>query len=91
MSVRIVALEFFFNQVIEVRKDGIVLWAHPAEVGALGDAELVIQLGQHDLDGVDVCVAEILVGPEKVLEEGNMLRELGGLAKGLGWIKFRFM
>ena len=83
VTVGIVGLEFLLNEIVEVGENGIVLRAHPVEVGALGDAELAIQLGQHDLDGVDVGVAEILVGPEKVLEEGDMLRQKGAFAKGL--------
>gem|GEM_PF-2183805 len=82
VTVGIVGLEFLLNEIVEVGENGIVLRAHPVEVGALGDAELAIQLGQHDLDGVDVCVAEILVGPEKVLEEGDVLGQQGAFAKG---------
>ena len=82
MSVRIVALEFFFNQVIEVRKDRIVLWPHATEVGSLRDTPLGVELGHHDLNGVDVRVAEILIGPEEVLEKGNMLRQQGAFAEG---------
>ena len=83
VTVGIVGLEFLLNEIVEVGQDGIVLRAHPAEVGLLVDAEFPIQLGQHDLDGIDVCVAEILVGPEKVLEEGDVLRQQGAFAKGL--------
>ena len=82
VTVGVVGLKFLLDEIVEVGEDGIVLRAHPAEVGALGDAELMIQLGQHDLDGVDVCVAEILVGPEKVLEEGDVLGQQGAFAKG---------
>ena len=79
----VVGLELLLNQVIEVGKDGIVLRAHPAEVGLLVDAEFPIQLGQHDLDGIDMRVAEILIGPEEVLQEGDVLGQQGAFAKGL--------
>ena len=79
----VVGLVLLLNQVIQVGEDGIVCRAHPAEVGALGDAELLVQLGQHDLDGVDVRVAEILVGTEEVFQEGDVLCQQGAFAEGL--------
>ena len=82
MGVGIVVLEFFFDQVIEVREDWIVLWPHATEVGSLRDTPLGVELGHHDLNGVDVRVAEILIGPEEVLEKGNMLRQQGAFAEG---------
>ena len=82
MGVGIVAFEFFFDQVIEVREDRIVLRSHSAEVAPLRDTPFCVELGHHDLDGVNVHIAEILVGTEKVLEEGNMLCQQSAFAEG---------
>ena len=79
----IVVFEFLLDEVVQIGENGIVLRTHPAEVGALGDAKLLIQLGQHDLNGIDMRVAEILIGPEEVLQEGDVLGQQGAFAKGL--------
>ena len=49
-----------------VREDGIVIGFQTAEVGAVGNAKLSIELGQYDFDGVDVCIQEVLIGMEEV-------------------------
>ena len=67
MGVGIVVLEFFFDQVIEVGEDWVVLRSHAAEVGSLCDAPFRVELGYHDLNGVDMGITEILIGPEEVL------------------------
>ena len=79
----VVGLVLLLNQVIQVGENGIVCGAHPAEVGTLGDTKLLVQLGQHDLDGVDMGIAEILVGTEKVFQEGDVLCQQGAFAEGL--------
>ena len=83
MLTDIVVFEFLLDEVVKVGENGIVLRTHPAEVGALGDAELLIQLGQHDLNGIDMRIAEILIGPEEVLQERDVLGQQGAFAKGL--------
>ena len=82
MSVWIVAFEFFFDQVIEVREDRIVFRSHAAEVASLRDSPFRIELGHHNLNGVDVGIAEILIGSEEVLEKGNMLCQQSAFAEG---------
>ena len=82
MGVGIVAFEFFFDQVIEVRKDRIVFRSHAAEVASLRDSPFRIELGHHNLNGVDVGIAEILIGSEEVLEKGNMLCQQSAFAEG---------
>ena len=82
MGVGIVVLEFFFDQVIEVGEDRIVLRPHAAEVGLLRDTPLGVELGYHDLNGVDMGITEILIGPEEVLEKGYMLRQQSAFAEG---------
>ena len=47
------------------------------------DAEPGIQLGQQDLNGVDLHIREILIGPEEVLQKRDVPRQQGGLAKGI--------
>ncbi len=44
MSVWIVAFEFFFDQVIEVRENRIVLRSHAAEVASLRDTPFCVEL-----------------------------------------------
>ena len=83
MGVGIVAFEFFFDQVIEVREDRIVFRSHAAEVASLRDSPFRIELGYHNLNGVDVGIAEILIGPEEVFEKGNMLCQQSAFAEGL--------
>ncbi len=48
------------------------------------EAPLFVQPLQHQLNGVDVPVAEILIGPKEVLQEGDVLTEAGPLAKSGG-------
>ena len=78
----VIAFVLRLDQVIEIREDGIVLRAHTAEIGPLCDAPFSIQLGEHDLNGVDMGIREILVGAEEVLEEGNVLRQQGAFSEG---------
>ena len=82
MGVGIVAFEFFFDQVIEIRENRIVLRAHTAEIGPLCDAPFRVELGYHDLNGVDMGIREILVGAKEVLEEGNVLCQQGAFSEG---------
>ena len=89
MSVRIVAFEFFFDQVIEVREDRIVFRSHAAEVASLRDSPFRIELGHHNLNGVDVGIAEILIGSEEVLEKGNMLCQQSAFCGRLPALPYR--
>ena len=81
----IVRVKLLLHQVVEVGEDGVVLRAHLRKVGVLGDAELLVQLGEHDFDGVDVGIAEILVGSEEVFQEGDVLSQHGIAQKGFGY------
>ena len=78
----VIAFVLRLDQVIEIREDGVVLRAHTAEIGPLCDAPFLIQLGEHDLNGVDMGIREILVGAEEVLEEGNVLCQQGAFSEG---------
>ena len=49
-----------------------------------------VQPLQHQLDGVDVPVREVLVGAEKVFQEGDVLAQAGLLAEGKGGVRLRF-
>ena len=78
----VIAFVLRLDQVIEVGEDGVVLRAHTAEIGALCDAPFLIQFREHDLDGVNVSIAEILIGAEEILEEGNVLCQQGAFSEG---------
>ena len=52
----VIAFVLRLDQVIEIREDGVVLRAHTAEIGPLCDAPFPIQLGEHDLNGVDMGI-----------------------------------
>ena len=84
VSVRIIPLILLLNKVIEVRKDGVSLRLQAAEVSGIADAPLFIQAANHNLNGINVPVAEIFVGAEKVLEEGDVLTQPCGLAERFG-------
>ena len=45
-------------------------------------APVLIQPLQHQFNSVDVPVAEILVSPEEVLQEGDVLAQAGALPEG---------
>ena len=68
---------------VQVGQDGVVLRLELAEVCSLRDAPLAVQLGQHDLNGIQLRVGEFLVGAEEVLQEGDVPRQQCGLAEGL--------
>ena len=82
VSGHVIAFVLRLDQVIEVGEGWIALRPHPAEVGTVCDAPFPIQLGEHDLNGVDMGIREILVGAEEVLEEGNVLRQQGAFSEG---------
>ena len=48
------------------------------------DAPLAVQPLQHQLNGVDMPVREILVGAEKILQKRDVLTEPGMLPEGGG-------
>lgn len=77
----VVAVEFFLAQLIEVLHDWEVRGLLRAVVGGVGDAEAGIQLGEQNLNGVDLRIGEVLVAAEEVLEEGDMLGEPRNLLK----------
>ena len=66
---------------VEVREDGKILGPHGLKVCVVVQAPGLVQPLQHQINGVDVPVGEILVGAEEVLQEGDMLTETGPLAK----------
>lgn len=73
MRFGMIVFELIFDQVIEIRENGIIFCLHPSKVAPVRDIPFLIQLRQHDLDGVDVSIAEIFIGAEKVLEERDVL------------------
>ena len=61
----VVAVEFFLAQLVEVLHDREVRGLLRAVVGGVGDAEAGIQLGEQNLNGVDLRIGEILIAAEK--------------------------
>lgn len=78
----VVAVKLFLAQLIEVLHDREVRGLLGAVVGGVGDAEAVVQLGEQDLDGVDLRIGKILVAAEEVLEEGDVLGQPRNLLEG---------
>ena len=58
---------------VQILRNGPVLRPHGREVRLVRNAPFPVQLLQHQLQGIDLLVGEGLVGPEKVLEEGDVL------------------
>lgn len=79
----VVAVEFFLAQLVEVLHDWEVRGLLGAVVGGVSNAEAGIQLGEQDLDGVDLRIGEVLVAAEEIFQEGNMLRQPCDLLEGL--------
>ena len=65
-SLAVIGHEFFLAQLIEIAHNGIVGWLQLAVIGAVGDSEPGVQLGQQDFNGVDLRVCKILVTSKKV-------------------------
>ena len=80
----VVGHEFFLAELIKVLHDGIVGRFEFTVVGAVGDAESGVELGEQYLDGVDLRIGEILVAAEEVLEEGDVLTQSCYLLEGVG-------
>ena len=73
LSLLIVAVEFFLAQLIEILHNGKVRGALGAVIGGIGNSEPSVQLGQQNLNGINLRVVEILVGPEEIFQERNVL------------------
>ena len=73
--------QFVIDERVQVGQDGIVLRLELTEVRFFRDAPLLIQLGQHDLDGIQLRVGELLVGAKEILQEGDVSRQQCGLAE----------
>ena len=65
--------ETFLFYLIQFLHDWEVRGLLCAVVGGVGNAKACVQLGEQNLDGVDLRVREILVAAEEVLEEGDVL------------------
>ena len=58
---------------VQILRNGPVLRPHGREVCLVRNAPFPVQPLQHQLQGIHLLVGEGLVGPEKVLEEGDVL------------------
>ena len=65
-------------------------WSPSGEVGVIAQAPLAVERFQHQLDGVDVPLREVLVGAEKVLEERDVLTEPRAFLKRFGSVGIIF-
>ena len=74
------------NNVIQVGEDGIVGRSHLREVRLVGNSPTLVQPLDHQLQGVDVRRVEVLIDPEDVPQEGDMLGQEGP-AKGRGLLR----
>ena len=79
----IVVLVGVLNHLVEVGQDGVVHRPEAGEIGAVVDAPFFVHPLQHQLNGVDVPVCEVLVGAEKILQERDVLAEPGLLPERL--------
>ena len=79
----VVILELVHAELIEVRHDRIVLGPQLGVVGFICDPEVFVQLGEQNLDGVDLGISEVLICSEEILEESNMLGQPRGFPKRL--------
>ena len=73
---------FFLGEFIEVCHDGVIRRFQLAVIGVIRDATGGVQLADKDFNRVDMSVREVLVGAEKVLEEGDMLGQSRCLSEG---------
>ena len=80
---RFVLGQFLLHEVVQIRKNRVVLRRKLAQVCLLRNAPTGIQFGQHDLYGVQLRVGEVFVRPEEVFQKGDVPRQQGGLAKCL--------
>ena len=73
---------------VQILRNGPVLRPHGREVRLVRNAPFPVQPLQHQLQGIHLLMGEGLVGPEKVLEEGDVLGQGRLLAEGIGhsWI-----
>jgi hypothetical protein len=55
-AVLVEILVFRFDEVIQIGQDGIILRLQAVEVAVVGDAPFLVELAQHDFDGVDFPV-----------------------------------
>ena len=71
---------------IQILGNGPVPRFQGGEVRLVRDAPLPVQPLQHQLQGVHLLVGEGLVGPEEVLEEGDVLGQGGFLPECRGCV-----
>ena len=65
----VIVLICFLDHIVQVGHNGIVGGLQSCEVGIIIQAPPVIEPLQHQFDGVDVTVGEVLVGLEEVFQE----------------------
>lgn len=64
---------FVLGEAVEVREDWVIGRAEVGEICRAPDSEILIQLGQQDADCIQLRVGEVLICPEEVPQETDML------------------
>ena len=82
----VIVLQLPLHQLVQVSQGGELLRRQAVEVRIIANAPLGVELCQHDLQGVKLGIGEVFVGPEEVLQEGNVL---GQHCPGAGQVRFR--
>ena len=81
---RVISLQFFQNQVMQIRQNRVILRRQLLEIGFLCDAKPFIQLLEDDFNGVDLRIGEGLVASEEITQKRDMLAENGFLPERIG-------
>ena len=74
------------DDIVQVVEDGIVGRSHLREVRLVGNSPALVQPLDHQLQGVDVRRVEVLIDPEDVPQEGDVLGQEGPV-KGRGLLR----
>ena len=59
--------KLLFDKFVKIAHNRIFFRFQIVKIGGIVDVKSCVQLHQHDLYGIDLSVAEVLVGSEKVL------------------------
>ena len=84
---RIEIAVFLHAKLEQIFHDGIIRGLQAGKIGILRQVELLIEPGQHDLNGVYLHVGEILIAAEPVLQECQMLTQPSASAEGFRCIR----
>ena len=69
------------NHVIQIGQDRKLSGFHDCEIRIVIQTPFGIESGQHQFNGINVHIREVFVSTEEILEERDVLRQSGALAK----------